>query len=199
MLLPRLVERGKVYAHALEGYWRDLGEPHRYLAAHLELVRREADLFRASWPVRTQQPQREAAYVDEGGVVADSLLSPGSRVAGTVTRSVLGPGVVVEAGASVVGERGLRATPWSGRVPRSPARSWTRSASCWTARSSVATEVDLEDADPIPVVGSESRVSAPGARRVAARARHQHLTPRRGVRPAPSPTINSIKSLYLHR
>ena len=25
LLLPRLVERGKVYAHALEGYWRDLG------------------------------------------------------------------------------------------------------------------------------------------------------------------------------
>ena len=39
LLLPRFVERGKVYAHQLEGYWRDLGQPHHYLNAHLELLR----------------------------------------------------------------------------------------------------------------------------------------------------------------
>ena len=26
-LLPRLVERGRVVAHAMEGYWKDLGQP----------------------------------------------------------------------------------------------------------------------------------------------------------------------------
>ncbi len=40
LLLPRLVDRGKVYAHRLDGYWRDLGQPHHYLNAHLELIDR---------------------------------------------------------------------------------------------------------------------------------------------------------------
>ena len=53
LLLPRFVERGKVYAHRLDGYWRDLGQPHHYLNAHLELVDRRADLFDADWPIRT--------------------------------------------------------------------------------------------------------------------------------------------------
>jgi glucose-1-phosphate adenylyltransferase len=54
-----------------------------------------------SWPILTRQPQRVPARVHEGGVVVDSLVSPGSRVHGEVRRSVLGPGVVVEAGAVV--------------------------------------------------------------------------------------------------
>lgn len=28
LLLPRLVDRGHVYAYGLPGYWRDLGQPH---------------------------------------------------------------------------------------------------------------------------------------------------------------------------
>lgn len=46
-------------------------------------------------------PSRAPARVLDGGVVVDSLLSPGVRVSGRVERSVLGPGVVVEAGALV--------------------------------------------------------------------------------------------------
>lgn len=33
-LLPRLVEGGKTHAYALTGFWRDLGRPSAYLAAH---------------------------------------------------------------------------------------------------------------------------------------------------------------------
>ena len=102
LLLPRFVERGKVYAHQLEGYWRDLGQPHHYLNAHLELLRPDSEVFRRDWPVRTQQPQREPAKVLEGASISDTLLSSGCVVAGTVIRSVIGPGVVVEAGAEVV-------------------------------------------------------------------------------------------------
>lgn len=102
LLVPALVDRGRTLAHPLRGYWRDLGQPHHYLNAHLELARRETDLFERSWPVYTRQPQREPAYVEGGAVVVDSLLSPGSVVGGRVTSSVLGPGVVVEEGAEVV-------------------------------------------------------------------------------------------------
>jgi glucose-1-phosphate adenylyltransferase len=101
-LLPRLVERGRTYAHALEGYWRDLGQPHLYLRAHQDFLTDDQDVLGdPHWPILTRQPQRAPGRFLEGADVADSLVSPGATVAGVVRRSVLGPGVVVEAGAEV--------------------------------------------------------------------------------------------------
>ncbi len=158
LLIPHLMERGKVYAHLLDTYWRDLGQPHHYLNSHLELVRRATDLFQPDWPLRTQQPQREPAYVATGARIEDSLLSPGCVVAGTVTRSVLGPGVVVEEGAEVVESVILNDT-----VVRRGARV-TRAivdTRCELLSGAVvgSTEVALDDPDAIPVVGRDSTVS----------------------------------------
>ena len=102
-LVPRLVDRGKTYAHELPGYWRDLGQPHLYLAAHQDLLTNDGeDLFAdPAWPFLTRQPQRVAARLEKGCELEASMVSPGARVAGVVRRSVLGPGVVVEAGAVV--------------------------------------------------------------------------------------------------
>jgi len=101
-LLPRLVERHRVVAHAMPGYWRDVGEPHKYVEAHRELLRDDRDVFdHLGWPILTRQPQRAPARVLDGAAVADSLVSPGCRVEGRVERSVLGPGVVVAPGAVV--------------------------------------------------------------------------------------------------
>jgi glucose-1-phosphate adenylyltransferase len=101
-LVPRLVERGRTVAHPFDGYWRDVGQPHHYLQAHQDVLTDDVGVFgHQSWPILTRQPQRVAGRVLEGGRVSDSMLSPGSRVAGLVHRSVLGPGVVVEAGAEV--------------------------------------------------------------------------------------------------
>ncbi len=102
-LLPRLVERGRTVAHAMPGYWRDLGRPHAYLAAHRDVLRDGAGVLGLEdWPILTHQPQRPPARVLDGARVVDSLLSPGTTVSGTVRGSVLAPGVVVEAGAEVV-------------------------------------------------------------------------------------------------
>ena len=77
-LLPRLVERHHVVAHALPGYWRDVGQPHKYVEAHRELLRDDRDVFdHPGWPILTRQPQRAPARVLDGAVVVDSLLSPG--------------------------------------------------------------------------------------------------------------------------
>jgi glucose-1-phosphate adenylyltransferase len=101
-LLPRLVERGRTHAHALDGYWRDLGQPHLYLRAHQDFLTDDQDVLgHADWPILTRQPQRAPARLLDGADVVDSMVSPGATVAGVVRRSVLGPGVVVEAGAEV--------------------------------------------------------------------------------------------------
>jgi len=100
-LLPRLIRNGDVRAVPLEGYWRDVGQPGQYLQAHRDLLADKVDVFgHPDRPVISHWPDRPAARVRAGAVV-DSLLSPGCDVSGEVVRSVLGPGVVVEAGARV--------------------------------------------------------------------------------------------------
>lgn len=159
LLVPALVDRGRAVVHSLGRYWRDLGQPHHYLNAHLELAARETDLFETSWPVRTQQPQREPAYVAGGAVVVDSLLSPGSFVAGRVTRSVLGPGVVVEEGAEVV-----ESVVFADTVVRAGARVERAivDAGCELRDGTRVggPDVALDDPDAVPVIGRDSVVAS---------------------------------------
>lgn len=103
-LLPALVERGHTYAHRLRGYWRDLGRPSAYLAAHRELLEGQVDIFDdpAGWPMSTATSQRPGSRIAPEGTISDSMIASGCDIAGTVERSVLGPGVIVERGARVV-------------------------------------------------------------------------------------------------
>ncbi len=159
-LLPRLVERQRVVAHRMEGYWRDLGEPHKYLKAHRDvLVDDRGVLDDPRWPILTRQPQRVPARVLEGGRVVDSLLSPGCRLSGEVVRSVLGPGVVVEAGAVV-----RDSVVFSGTVIEGDARvDWAIiDRDCVVSRYSItgAPATDVDDPDLVVLVGRGSRVEA---------------------------------------
>ncbi|MCR5976528.1 NTP transferase domain-containing protein [Gordonia jinghuaiqii] len=101
-LVPWFVDRGKTVMHAMPGYWIDAGRPETYLQAHQDLIAGALDVFRPDRPILTRQPQRPAARIESGAVVEDSLVSSGAHVLGTVRRSVLGPGVVVDKGATVV-------------------------------------------------------------------------------------------------
>jgi glucose-1-phosphate adenylyltransferase len=101
-LLPRLIETGAVHAVPMDGYWRDLGQPHTYLQGHRDLLAGKVDVFdHPDRPVISHWPDRPAGRVRPTARVADSLLSPGCDIAGEVVGSVLGPGVVVEKGARV--------------------------------------------------------------------------------------------------
>jgi glucose-1-phosphate adenylyltransferase len=100
-LLPRLVEQQEVRAVPLAGYWKDLGRPGAYLQGHRDLLAGQVDVHDPDRPVISKWQDRPAGRVRAGALVEDSLLSPGCDVAGEVVRSVIGPGVVVEAGARV--------------------------------------------------------------------------------------------------
>lgn len=102
-LLPRLVERGRVAAFPLDGYWRDVGTVASYWQAHMDLLG-EKPVFvpdDPQWPLLTREPQRLPAHIYESATVDDSLIAPGCVIKGYVECSVLGPGVVVEEGAKV--------------------------------------------------------------------------------------------------
>jgi glucose-1-phosphate adenylyltransferase len=103
-LLPRLVDDGGALEHRFEDYWRDVGTIQAYWNAHQDLLRDDPpmDLDSRSWPILTRAPERRgAARVRTGAAVQDSMLGPASTVAGTVERSVIGRGVVIEPGAVV--------------------------------------------------------------------------------------------------
>jgi glucose-1-phosphate adenylyltransferase len=103
-LLPRLVERGGAREHRLRSYWRDVGTIPAYWACHQELLGDEPpiDLDDPAWPVLTRATShRASARLLNGASVEASLLAPAVRVAGTIERSVVGRGAVVEAGAQV--------------------------------------------------------------------------------------------------
>jgi glucose-1-phosphate adenylyltransferase len=102
-LLPRLVEAGEAVEHRMAGYWRDVGTVPAYWQAHMDLLdpERPLELDDPAWPVLGRAPHRLPARVEGSARLEQALLSPGSVVCGEVTRSVLGPGVVVEPGATV--------------------------------------------------------------------------------------------------
>ncbi|EMY34812.1 nucleotidyltransferase [Arthrobacter crystallopoietes BAB-32] len=101
-LIPHFVEQRTVAEHRLDGYWRDVGTIDSYWEAHMELLSGDGfDLHDPQWPILTAGPQLMPAFVASGARVEDSLVAAGATVRGTVVRSVVGPGAVVEAGASV--------------------------------------------------------------------------------------------------
>jgi glucose-1-phosphate adenylyltransferase len=102
-LLPRLVDDGAAREHRFDDYWRDLGTVEAYWQAHQDLVRPDPPFVPddPAWPLLSRPSRSAPARVRDGAVVRDSLLAPGADVAGTVERSVLSSGAVVEAGAVV--------------------------------------------------------------------------------------------------
>lgn len=101
-VLPAFVERGTAADFRHSGYWQDVGTVEAYWRAHIEFLEHPPfDLDDARWPIRTRTLRNAGARVTPQAEVSDALLAPGVVVEGTVTRSVLAPGVQVAAGAVV--------------------------------------------------------------------------------------------------
>lgn len=101
-IVPALVARGKTHEYRHEGYWRDIGTLDAYYKAHMEMLAGDGfDLDRPGWPLLTNHRPVPPARIHPGAEVSGSLVCSGAVVHGTVTESVLGPGVVVEPGATV--------------------------------------------------------------------------------------------------
>jgi glucose-1-phosphate adenylyltransferase len=103
-LLPRLVHEGGAREHRFDRYWRDVGTVPAYWESHMELLSPEPplDLDDRAWPILTRASHlRGPARLLRTATVDTSLVAPGALVAGTLERSVIGRGAVVEEGAVV--------------------------------------------------------------------------------------------------
>ena len=102
-LVPAIIAGGRVHAFAHHGYWRDLGTPEAYLDTQLELLRPRPPfrLDDPSWPIVGPALTRSPARIESSARLDRAWVSAGAVVRGTVVDSIIGPGVVVEAGAEV--------------------------------------------------------------------------------------------------
>jgi glucose-1-phosphate adenylyltransferase len=103
-VIPAMLAGGAaVYGHRFDGYWRDVGTLEAYWKANLDLVGLVPpfDLFDRSWLIHTRSEERSPAKLGPDAVARHSLISHGCIVNGTVTNSVLSPGVKVYEGAVV--------------------------------------------------------------------------------------------------
>ena len=121
-IIPMLVAAGQAHVYDFahnevpgaterdRGYWRDVGTLDSYYDASMDLVSVHPvfNLYNREWPIYTAGSPAAAGQVRLRGRQAapghalDSIVSAGVIVSGgTVRRSVLSPGVLVEAGALV--------------------------------------------------------------------------------------------------
>ena len=74
-----------------DNYWRDIGTPESYLAAHHDFLAGRLGGFETAWTANSDIAT--AAVIDRRSVIADGcIIKPNARI----TNSVLGPGVHVE-------------------------------------------------------------------------------------------------------
>ncbi len=103
-LMPSLITQTPVLTHNFQGYWADVGTVQAYYEASMALLSETPalDLSDPEWVIHTKSAEMPAAEITAGAVVRNSMICDGCRIAGTVSGSLIGPGVVVPAGSTVI-------------------------------------------------------------------------------------------------
>ncbi len=106
-LVPKAVQRDRVYAYPFRGYWRDVGTIQAYWQANMDLLDENSGIAPGEWGIR---PNLEAggrladycpARFVRGSRVERSVVAAGCVIEGEVKNSILSPGVRVRPGAVV--------------------------------------------------------------------------------------------------
>lgn len=104
-VIPSLVGKDRVMAYPFDGYWKDVGTVGAFWEANMDLLRQLPELDLRRWQVATNWEleigTRTPARILPGAETHSVMVSPGTVIAGKVHRSILSPGVIVEAGAIV--------------------------------------------------------------------------------------------------
>ncbi len=104
-IIPAMLAAGeKMYAYSFEGYWKDVGTISSLWEANMDMIGNDPvlKLNDEKWRIYARHFARAPQYVGDGGRVENSSITEGCKIYGTVRGSVLGPGVTVSEGASVI-------------------------------------------------------------------------------------------------
>ena len=103
-VIPALLSAGeKLFAYPFVGYWKDVGTIASLWEANMDLLG-ETPVFDIADPhfrIFSRNFARPPQYIGEGAKIANSLISEGCHIEGTVENSVLFGGVTVEKGAVI--------------------------------------------------------------------------------------------------
>lgn len=103
-IIPNLINNGeRVFSYKFDGYWKDVGTVGSLWEANMDLLDEEGnlDLSSEKRKIYSNNTPRPPQYIGEGAVLDNAMISEGCVINGKVRRSVLSPGVIVEAGAYV--------------------------------------------------------------------------------------------------
>ncbi|MEG1593703.1 MAG: glucose-1-phosphate adenylyltransferase subunit GlgD [Oscillibacter sp.] len=92
-----------LHSYVWDGFAAQIRSVKEYYDRSMQLLDPEirADLFCPQRPIRAKGADKSSAYIGYGGTCVNSLVSDGCSIEGTVENSILFPGVVVEAGATI--------------------------------------------------------------------------------------------------
>lgn len=104
-IIPAMINGGKrMYAWGFNGYWKDVGTISSLLEANMDLLgaKPKFDLYDKEWRIYSKSTVMPPHYAGDEADIADSIVTEGCFVNGTVRHSVLYSGVTVEEGATIV-------------------------------------------------------------------------------------------------
>ncbi len=98
-----LSQNEEIQTHQYPGYWADVGTAQAFWEANMALITEESalNLQNRQWVVRTRSQERAPVKIGAQAEVSHNLVSNGCVIEGSVSHSVLSPGVHVAVGATV--------------------------------------------------------------------------------------------------
>ena len=103
-IIPNMLAAGeKMFAYPFSGYWKDVGTISSLWEANMDLIGSNPalNLGDESWRIFSRHESIAPQYIGESATIINSNLTEGCEIYGKVENSVLGRGVIVEAGAYV--------------------------------------------------------------------------------------------------
>jgi len=105
-IIPALLGHRNVYGFKHSGYWGYTRTPQEYWQTNMDLLGSRPKLNIDDWAVVTNLAHRDIqdrqpAFIGRSAVIRNCLLYSGCRIEGTVTNSILFPGVEIDEGAVV--------------------------------------------------------------------------------------------------
>ena len=104
-VIPSLLRDGRdMYAYHFSGYWKDVGTISSLWEANMEVLDPEhsgIDLFEDDWKIYSRNSGKTGHRILDTGVVENSMVTDGCRIAGHVKHSILFSGVSVEEDAEI--------------------------------------------------------------------------------------------------
>ncbi len=104
-IIPAMLANGeKLYAYSFSGYWKDVGTIASLWEANMDLLGDEPalNIMDESWRIYSRHEAHAPQYVGGEAVIDNSSVTEGCEIYGTVRNSVLGAGVKVMPGATVL-------------------------------------------------------------------------------------------------